>query len=89
MATATLTPDGTKIAVYTTYQEKEKIQLVPGVRRSATAGRWELPLSWASCVILRGVFGDSLTVEESLTSWSWKLHRERIAPTLALKDATD
>lgn len=89
MPTATLTPDGSKIAVYTSYQEKEKIQIIPGIRRSAMGSRWELPLSWASCVILRGVFGAELTVEASLTAWAWKTHRDRIAPVLALKEAVD
>lgn len=89
MPTATLTPDGSRIAVYTTYQEKEKIQLVPGVRRNARGGYWELPLAWASCVVLRGVFGSDLVIEDSLRAWSWEIFNYRIMPTLELKDETD
>lgn len=89
MVTATLTPDGSKIAVYTEYRHKEQIQLIPGIRSSFTPNEWFLPLAWASCVALRGVFGAELTVEESLAAWSWREYRVRIAPSLELREALD
>jgi SNF2 family DNA or RNA helicase len=89
MPTAALTADERKIAVYTRYQDKERIQLIPGVRRNARDGCWELPASWASCVLLRGVFGADLDVHESLRAWSWEVFNHRVVPTLELKSATE
>jgi len=89
VVTATLTPEGHHILVYTEYRDKEKIQLIPGVKSTYTPNQWELPLAWASCVALRGVFGKKLQVEEPLATWAWKEHTTRIAPSLALREALE
>lgn len=90
MARATLTPDGQKIAVYTEFREKELIKSVPGSHWESRSEpkRWELPLSWASCVTLRGVFGDGLTIEEPLHNWAWRERASRIDPALQLRELT-
>lgn len=89
MPVATLTPDGSRIAVYTTYQDKERIQLVPGLRRNGKEGVWELPLAWASCITLRGVFGAELQLEPSLVDWARAETERRIKPVAALREALD
>lgn len=48
--------------------------------------RWIMPLEWNSCVNLRGVFGDRLLVDDTLSQWA---HREldmRVNSALALRD---
>lgn len=87
--TATLTSDGSAIALYTDYRDSERTKAIPGVTRSFHGEFWEMPLGWASCLALRAVFGTELTVLEPLSAWAWREHRERIAPTLALREATD
>jgi SNF2 family DNA or RNA helicase len=89
VVTATLTPDGSKIAVYTEYRDKERIQLIPGIRSSYTPNEWFLPLAWASCVALRGVFGADLVVEDPLATWSWREYGTRVRPSLELREALD
>jgi len=88
MARATLTPDGDAIAVYTEFREKELIKSIPGSHWEPRfePKRWELPLSWSSCVTLRGVFGDKLTVEEPLHNWAWHERTARIDPSLKLRE---
>lgn len=89
MVTATLTPEGHRIVVHTEYRDKEKIQLIPGVKSTYTPNQWELPLAWASCVALRAVFGEALLVGEPLSAWAWNEHTTRIAPSLALREALE
>ena len=74
------------IDVETQWTEKELIKQVPGARWDTCDKRvWCLPLSWASCVALRGVFGDRLTVDETLTKWSWEEVNTRVNPALELR----
>ncbi len=47
---------------------------------------WRVPRSWASCLTLRGVFGDRLEIGEQLLAWSWAEHNDRISPALAARD---
>lgn len=89
MVTATLTMDGARIAVFTEYRDKERIRLIPGVRSTYVPNQWTLPLSWGSCVALRGVFKNDLVVEEPLSTWAWNEHTTRIAPTLGLREALE
>lgn len=76
--------DGDVIAVETKWTEKELIKLIPGSRWDPDGKRWTLPLSWASCLQLRGVFTD-LTVGPELTSWSWREFVERVQPATDLR----
>src|SRR5580765_5800291 len=91
MATATLTPDGERIAVYTEYREKELIKAIPGSRWNGDVEpkRWELPLSWTSCITMRGVFGDKLQIQEPLHNWAWHERQTRVEPALALRELTE
>ncbi len=74
-----------KIVVQTQWNERELIKLVPGARWNVTEKQWELPLSWTSCVVTRGVFGQDLTVGELLQAWAW---RERQTVDWLLKTRT-
>jgi SNF2 family DNA or RNA helicase len=61
-----------KIVVTTRWDEKELIKQVPGARWHAVDKVWYAPLSWATCVTLRGVFRDQLTLGNDLTRWGWE-----------------
>lgn len=76
-----------KIAVSTQFHERHLVQQVPGARYDKSAGHWTVPLSWASCVILRGIFGQRLEIGSSLAEYSWRIYRTRIEPTLQLRNA--
>lgn len=73
------------IAVDVQYTEREQVKTLPGSRWDPETKTWTLPLTWASCVQLRGVFGQSLQVGPQLTAWSVEEHRRRIAPALDMR----
>lgn len=76
------------ISVTTEYRDREAIKQVPGFNWNA-AGHWQGPISWASCKALRGVFGGRLTVGPGLIDWAQREFDERVAPSLALREAVD
>ena len=78
-----------KIAVRTQYHERHVVQQVPGARYDKNAGYWTVPLSWATCLILRGLFGSDLLTGEKLTEWAWEVHNSRIKPATDLRNAME
>ena len=76
-----------RIAVHTQYHERHLVQQVPGARYDRGAGYWTAPLSWATCVTLRGLFGSDLRVGTRLTEWSWAEYNGRIKPATDLRTA--
>jgi hypothetical protein len=78
-----------RIAVETQFHERHLVQQVPGARYDKGGGYWTVPLSWASCVILRGLFEQRLEIGSSLAEWSWRIYRARIEPTLQLRNAME
>lgn len=65
------------------------IRTIPGARWSSKERQWSFPLSWATCVVARGVLGDSLQVGPALAEWAKAERRDRIDPALALASAED
>lgn len=80
---------GGRIAVRTQYHERHLVQQVPGARYDKSAGYWTVPLTWASCVALRGLFEQQLEIGTDLAEWSWQIFRARIGPALALRNAME
>lgn len=78
-----------RIAVRTQYHERHLVQQVPGARYDKDAGYWTAPLSWATCVILRGIFDSELSVGTLLTKWSWEEYNSRIKPATDLRTAME
>lgn len=87
MPHAELDADVGRVRLRTTWNQKSLVQQVPGARWDATGKHWTVPLTWASLVVLRGVFGDELTVDQPLSDWTWTEYRERVQPALELRDA--
>jgi hypothetical protein len=78
-----------RIAVRTQYHERHLVQQVPGARYDRGAGYWTAPLSWATCIILRGIFGSELLTGIALTKWAWEIHANRIKPAMDLRNAME
>lgn len=78
-----------RIAVRTQYHERHLVQQVPGARYDKDAGYWSAPLSWATCIILRGLFDSELSVGAQLTKWSWEEYNNRIKPVTDLRTAME
>ena len=77
-----------EIIVQTEYRDRNAIKAIPGAKWSNT-GFWRLPLAWASCMSLRGVFGDRLELGEKLTAWAWNEKTTRVDPCMELRSAID
>lgn len=90
MATATLTGD--VITLDVPHRETHLAKQVPGARFHVRAdehshqSHFTLPLSWASCVGLRGVFGPELKVDPELGKWAKNEIETRIQPALDLRN---
>lgn len=77
------------IIVDTQWTEKEQIKLIPGSRWNSDVKRWSVPLTWAACLQLRGVFGAFLTVGSELNAWSHRELAQRVQPATALRELLD
>ena len=83
MATAEISGD--LIEVITQWNERELIKQVPGARWAADTKTWTVPFTWASCVVLQGVFAKStITFGEKLLEWGWQ-KRQDIDTLLTLR----
>lgn len=76
------------IDVSSQYTEGPLIREVPGSRYAKDAG-WRIPLSWPSCVMMRGLFGQKLTVGPKLAEWSQEVMGDRLSPALRLREALE
>lgn len=89
MPRADLNDDGTKIFIETLFREKDLVRQIPGASWNAKQTVWQVPVSWASCVVLRGVFKDQLEVGPALAQWARDEFQKRIGPALALRESID
>ena len=64
---------------------KEMVKQIPGARHNSKLQCWAFPLSWAVCIIARGVFGAEIEVGPELVAWATK-ESERIQMVLAARE---
>jgi superfamily II DNA or RNA helicase len=76
-----------KIKIQINYREKPLIETLPGA--TFRQGGWWMPLSWISCLSLRGVFKKDLQIGPELLAWSRAEYHGRVEPALALRDKID
>lgn len=76
------------ITVATAYTDRDRMLMIPGSGYHKRDGTWHVPLSWASCVVLREVFGSELELGPSIITWAGK-ERIRISRAMELRDALD
>lgn len=81
--------DGKDIVFETTWIESSALKQLPGVRWNPNERLWHAPLSWATCVIARGLFGQQLIIGDRLNEWAGEELKRRIQPALALRERID
>lgn len=74
-----------RISIDVPLREKPLIQTLPGARWHDPSKRWRMPLSWASCKMLRGVFGPRLEVGLALCEWAIGEFEGRVQPATGLR----
>lgn len=77
---------GDLVALNSHWYQKEDIKSIPGSHWKASDDMWTLPLSWATCMTLRGVFGTQLSIGPALNAWAHQEVANRIKPTTALRE---
>ncbi len=82
MPVASLVSD--KIHISAPLYQNGLVLQIPGVKWSKKENAWVAPLSWGTCLAMRGIFKESLEIEESLEKWAW-LEHERIQTRLQAK----
>jgi SNF2 family DNA or RNA helicase len=87
MAFADLADDA--IVVTTVWNEKDLVKLVPGARWHSASSLWRLPLTWATCAALRGVFREQLGMSQALADWSRHELETRVWPAMHFRAQTD
>lgn len=71
------------------FRDKELIKMLPGARYDVHEHRWFAPLTWPTCLQLRGVFGDRLQIGPGLVEWSNSEWNNRVQPAMELRAAWD
>lgn len=74
------------VSIATTYQDRHLMTELPGGRFNRQLQGWIAPLSWATCVTLRGLFGDRLEIGEDLQEWAWDIRNTRIEPAYRIRN---
>jgi hypothetical protein len=77
--------DGDSITLQAPLVTADRARQIPGARHDAKRRVWRYPLSWATCVVARGVFGDELEVGPELTAWARHELETRIIPAMAAR----
>jgi len=70
------------------WSETSLVKQIPGKAFDTKRKVWYLPLSWSSCVVARGVFGDKLRVGAELGKWA-RERRTWMDACLELRTAGD
>jgi len=81
--------DPKKIALVSGFTQKDLIKSLPGSSWDRTRGVWRIPLSWSSCLALRGSFGAGLTIGPELNAWAANEIATRIQPALDARELLD
>jgi len=89
MPHAELNAAGDRVDITSEYREREALKAVPGTKWDANGRIWTAPISWATCVQLRGQFGTALQVGPRLGAWARQEAASRVTPCLAMRTATD
>lgn len=88
MPFADIMTDLNKIIVQTTWNESDLVKKIPGASWNPKLRLWTLRKTWASCLQLRGTFGDQLQLGDKLIEWSLIEYGTRVKPALRLRELT-
>jgi SNF2 family DNA or RNA helicase len=78
---------GEAVHITSSYHQRHLTAQIPGASYKKDLGVWAAPLTWATCMVLRGVFKDDLTIGDELQAWAWKERAQKIVPAMKLRDA--
>jgi SNF2 family DNA or RNA helicase len=78
-----------KIVVRTEYRDKDLIRQVPGARYDVQEHIWKVPLSWAGCLTLRGLFRERLDIGPALEKWAWHHRNDFVLPAMEMRTQLD
>lgn len=70
-------------------RDKEQLKSLPGSSYDLRKHIWTAPLTWSTCVAMRGMFGEDLVIGDELLKWSWDTYTDHIEPAMKLRDAWD
>jgi SNF2 family DNA or RNA helicase len=77
------------IDVTTSYADRYLIRMLPGSTWVADRQVWHVRLSWAACIVLRGLFGEELRLGDNLIAWAKDRRYWRIDPVMLVRDKLD
>lgn len=83
--------DDTKVVINSDFpmRDRELLKALPGSKYSTREHKWLAPLTWATCVAMRGMFGENLEVGPGLAAWATEESARRIEPSLSLRTSWD
>lgn len=87
VALAELNKEANRIDIHASYTENDLISQLPGARWDRADKVWVAPVSWATCIVLRALFGAGLEVGPRLHRWTWEVFQERVGPAQAIRDS--
>jgi SNF2 family DNA or RNA helicase len=74
------------IVVGSEWNDAFQLKQVPGIKFIGSRQRFEMPLSWGSCIVLREVFGEKLRIDRTLKEWAHAEKELRVTPALELRE---
>jgi len=77
------------IVIKTEFRDKDLIRAVPGSKYNVDAHEWHVPLSWAGCLTLRGLFAHRLEVGPALIAWATEYQSTFVQPAMDMRDLID
>ena len=78
-----------QIDVVSSWSEKDMVKQIPGASWDGDDKVWRVPLTWAACQQLRGIFGKDLAVGQKLTDWAKADRAQRVRPALDLRSKVE
>lgn len=81
--------DPSKIVLTAGYTQKDQIKAVPGSKWDRDRALWRVPLSWTTCLALRGTFGAGLEIGPNLNAWAAEERRTRVDQAMGVRELLD
>ncbi len=78
-----------RIYIRSELAERDLIKQIPGSRWDKDQSMWHVPLAWGSCIALRQIFGQFLTIGDELKGWATEMRTYQIDPAMALRPAME
>ena len=78
-----------RIYIWSELRDRDRVKEIPGSQWDKETNMWSLPLSWGSCVAMRGVFGPDLVVGATLSQWATEHKATKIDPAMSLKPSME